>query len=68
MSEFGLAMLFHKYLRDNDKRYLGRVHLDRVYQRMTYTQKHEPGEWFKFLAWAATQKANRQQEKCNEPQ
>ncbi len=70
MSKFGLAVLFHKYLRENitHNRYSGSMYLDRVHQRMAKMEKHEPGEWFKFLAWAAVQKASRQQEKWNEPQ
>jgi hypothetical protein len=39
------------------------MRLSRSELAMRTMERKEPGEWFKFLAWAATQKANRQQEK-----
>lgn len=59
MSDFGLVMLFRKYLisQGYPRQYV------KAEKAMRHVEKHEPGEWFKFLAWAALQKANRQQEK-----
>lgn len=69
MSDFGLVMLFLRYRKlFHDYKHGGKYGSDKPLSRMAYMQKHEPGEWFRFLAWAAVQKANRQQEKWNEPQ
>lgn len=55
MSDFGMAMLFTKFMREQ-KRPIGNR---RVFKEMAKLEREDPGEWFRFLSWAAVEKARR---------
>jgi hypothetical protein len=55
VTDFGMAILFTKFMADQGWPLKQRS----VFKQMAKMQRDNPGEWFRFLAWAAMEKERR---------